>query len=351
VKISFIGDISLNGKYVDLWHKGNNPFQNLQPILGESDYVVGNLECIAKGSQGENLLKKPRLVTTEETLSFLLNINLKVACLAHNHVYDHLEDGFKKTVEFLNNNGIQHLGAGFSDNKAKKPLILSLRGITIGILNYVTHDTNPGIPDDAAIYLNYFDRVITKNEIQELKKSVDHVVILLHWGGRVEGGLYPDHNQSSIAHKLVDSGASLIIGHHSHTFQPYEIYKGKYIFYSLGNFCFSDFEFEGKRHIMPKRRMITGIVNVKFTKNSIDISTVFYKNKVTSFELYPAYRSKLKFRNFVFRKFLKYRLLWQIYFFGKQYFLPFSQFLTRRDIPVKQKVRRITKYFIKQFSY
>ena len=130
--------------------------------------------------------------------------------------------------------------------KLLNPLIISENGVTIGLLNYVTQDTNPNLPENAGICLNMFDEHKAEQDILSLKPKVDHVVVLLHWGGRVEGGMFPDFDQPGIARQLIDCGADLIIGHHSHTFQPVEVYKGKHIFYSLGNFCFSDFTFEGK---------------------------------------------------------------------------------------------------------
>src|SRR6056297_425775 len=98
MKISFIGDISLNGKYINFCQKGLKPFNYLENEFESADYVIGNLESIAKGTEGENLQKKPRLTTTVNTLEYLKDIYLDVACLAQNHVYDHLEDGFVKTT-------------------------------------------------------------------------------------------------------------------------------------------------------------------------------------------------------------------------------------------------------------
>lgn len=269
MKISFLGDISLNNQYVEFYKQGINPFVDVEPILSQCDFVVGNLECMAKGDFGENLLKQPRLTTTVETLNYLKNLNLSVACLAQNHIYDHLEDGFNKTTDFLKENNIKHLGAGYSIEQAKEPLILSKDRISIGILNYVTEDTNPNLPLDAKIFLNMFKIESCIKDIQALKGKVNHIVLSLHWGGRVEGGLYPDWDQPKIARKLIDAGADLIIGHHSHTLQPYEVYKGKYIFYSLGNFCFADVNVNGK--IIP--------LNYKRSNPSIILDVVFEREK------------------------------------------------------------------------
>lgn len=343
ISISFLGDISLNDNYIEYYKNKINPFKVLIPLLCNKDFVIGNLECLAKGEKGENILKKPRLTSTVETLNFLNNINLKVANLAHNHIYDHLEDGFLKTTAFLKKNNIRFMGAGTSFENAQKPLILSKNDITIGLLNYVTPDTNPKLPDDALVYLNYFDIEKVNNDIAELKKSSDHIVVIMHWGGRVEGGLYPDFDQPAIAKKLIDMGADLIIGHHSHTFQPFEVYKGKHIFYSLGNFCFSDFNFEGKITPLPLRRRITGIINVIFDEKTYRVSLDFFRNDNISFSPLSRYINRLKIRNWILKNLLRYKSLWNIYFFHKKYILPFILFINRNDLRFFDKFKRLIK--------
>lgn len=343
MKISFLGDISLNDDYIKFYKEGLSPFQSVEQLLLQSDFVVGNLECMAKGGFGENTLKRPRLTTTVETLNYLNNINLKVACLAQNHVYDHLEDGILKTTEFLTDHKIKYMGAALNETDYDKPLILEKDGIRIGLLNYVTKDTFPNLPSNAKVYLNSFNEDKVISDIQMLKPQVNHVVLLLHWGGRVEGGLYPDWDQPKLARKLIDAGADLIVGHHSHTVQPYEVYKGKYIFYSLGNFCFSDYTFEGKFVPMPKRRMITMVLSVNFKDKNIKPQLSFFKNLGYNYIPLPRYLYNLKFRNFIFNQLLRYKLFWAMYYFMKKKFLSTYLFLLRKDIGFFTKVRRIKK--------
>ena len=78
MKISFIGDISLNNNYPKLYEKGQKPFSGISDLLKNSDMVVGNLESLAEGREGENHQKKIRLKTSEEALNYLLDINLRV---------------------------------------------------------------------------------------------------------------------------------------------------------------------------------------------------------------------------------------------------------------------------------
>lgn len=340
-KILFVGDICLNGVYEKMYLNGENPFTAFSSKIEKDTLVVGNLECFSRGDAGVNKLKIPRLETSVETLNYLKEIKLNIACLANNHVYDHLDDGFNKTIDFLSKNNIRTTGASIDKNDLKKPLIIDKNGIKICLLNFVAKDTNPKQPNGTMIKLNWFDLNKTINEIKQLKHKVNHIVVSLHWGGRVEGGLYPDFDQPKIAKNLIDSGADLIIGHHSHTIQPYEKYRGKYIFYSLGNFCFSDFVFEGENYIMSKRRKYALTVSVTFNKYNYHISNNYFFNK--NGKLIPSnhYSLKVEIRNLIFKNLLKFMFFWKIYYFNIKKILPIFYYLKRDDLSFKQKFYRL----------
>lgn len=346
MQVQFLGDISLNGRYIEMYKEGHNPFTALEKILREADFVIGNLESFAKGDEGENHLKRPRLTSTDETLNYLKSINLDVACLANNHVYDHLESGFNKTAQFLDQNEIQHLGAADSEDDASAHVIIEKGNVKIGVLNYVTHDTNPNIPDEAKITPNFFSKQKAKRDIENLKNEVDHVVLSLHWGGRVEGGLFPDYDQPAIARDLIDAGADLIVGHHSHTLQPYEIYKGKCIFYSLGNFCFSDYWFDGKYYPLPKRRRLTPILNLHFAKRGYSSKLSFYRNNINHYDELSDY--SMSIQNWIFLNLIKFKPIWLIYYFHLRNVLPVYHFMIRNDLKLIDKVNRLFLSLIKK---
>jgi hypothetical protein len=273
IGISFLGDISLNDEYNELYQRRTRPFDEVREILGSSDLVVGNLECMARGNKGENVLKKPRLKTEQETLNYLMDLNLGLACLAHNHVYDNLEDGFCATTDFLLGHNIKYTGASISSQPID-PFIFSNNGVSVAILNYVTKDTNPNIPPKANVFPNWFSLDKASLDIKALKEYVDHVVLSVHWGGIMEGALLPEPNLVQLAHELINAGADLIVGHHSHTLQPFEIYKGKYVFYSLGNFCFSNIISDGKLYERDQKRGNESIIlKVLFTSRDYSIFT------------------------------------------------------------------------------
>ena len=330
ITISFVGDIGLNDDYVTLKSNHIDPFISLTPYFDDCDLLVGNLECALKGDKGENYLKRPRLSTTLETLQYLKSINLALASLATNHIYDNLEDGFQKTLDFLGDNHISYLGAGMDKEIARRPYVFSKNNISFCFFNYITPDTNPSLPDHAGVVLNEFNLERCIVELQE-HKSVDFRIVLLHWGGRFEGGLYPDFDQPGLARTLIDHGADLIIGHHSHTLQPYEIYKGKYIFYSLGNFCFSDIKFEGRvRKMSSLRERESVIVVADFSKNNYSVKLIPFRNERLKLHVRGFVLIKLRLRKICFLL-LKFKPFWSIYKTSFYKFRPLFVQLLRKD--------------------
>jgi len=358
LKTSFLGDISLNNKYNNYYINGLKPFSDIRKYLLQSDFVIGNLECISIGNNGENLLKKPRLNTENKTLNYLKDINITTVSLAHNHIYDNLENGFNKTIEKLKELNLDYLGAGYTKEEANKPLILEKNSIKVAYLNYVTEDTNPNLPKEAKIYLNFFYMNKIRQNIKDIKKEVDYVVCLLHWGGRVEKGVYPDFDQPRMAYDIIDAGADLIIGHHSHTLQPFEIYKGKYIFYSLGNFCFDDIVSDGKIFEVDNNNGCKSIiVNVEFSKEKYTISIQHIKNKNLFISLDNRKEIKQKYdrQNKIFSIIKNKKLLWKLYWIKHKHYNPIKfYFFGNNKNPLvelqKLKFKKIIGYILKKMK-
>lgn len=354
VKISFLGDISLNNRYTDLEKVGINPFSNIESYLKSADCVVGNLECLASGDEGENMLKNPRLNTNLTTLNLLKYLHLGIVSLAHNHVYDNLKDGFIKSTVFLEENKIKYLGASTDKNLAHSPLFYEKNDIKFCFLNYVSADTHPNLPSETDVYLNYYDKIKIKSDILENKEKVDHVILLLHWGGKVEGYYYPESIQVEDAKEFVQTGASLIVGHHTHTFQPFEVIHGKMVFYSLGNFCFDNVETETELIELDwNKNAESAILNVNFSKHdysfdllpiqNVNLEIKFQRSLLSKFKTNNNYFGYIKKSNLIRRIFyLKYKLYDKaIYFFVGNNRNFFKQL---RKISIK-KVLTFIKYY------
>lgn len=341
--ITFVGDISLNNRYDKSAEKNKCYFRRLIEFLKQSDFVVGNLECLARGTDF-NYNKKPRLHTSTGAIEVLSYLNVSHVSLAHNHVYDTLKDGFKNTVEKLKELDIGYLGASEDNHSFCEPLKISDNGIRVAIINMVTEDTNPSLPKGCPIYVNFFDSKKITNQIHELKKEADYVVCYLHWGGQHEGSYYPQANQPKIARQLIDAGADLIIGHHSHTVQPIEKYKDRFIYYSLGNFCFDDIHSDGViKYLTPKRKKGL-IVNAQFLNEGIVLSHKFISNKdltITSSSKLTEYSFTL--RNKIFMLFRSSLLFYSIISFANAKLRPKFDFIFFDKSSPKEKLTKLIK--------
>lgn len=184
--------------------------------------------------------EKINLKGSVTTFSQLFAGKLLACNLANNHISDYLDEGVEKTIEHLVENNLRSFGVGQSEEEALKPLIVDFASTRVALVGLVCSSTSPVFARNA----NYG---VAGNTLQQVIKSInkakaggaDRIVVNFHWGP--EETMLPKQSDVSLAREVVDAGADLIIGHHTHCIQPYEVYKGKYIFYSLGNCIFPNF--------------------------------------------------------------------------------------------------------------
>lgn len=242
MKVQIFGDISLDGLYCDPQQhslvKSNMEF--ISKKIGMADLRIGGWESPLWGDGFVNNLKYPRLATSLDAASSIIPLDINLVILANNHIYDNGLAGYRNTVDFFERNSIDYIGANEDDQLVNKNFIFEKNGISIGILAYVGHETNPNLPADCPVYLNFieYDRIIS--EIKELKNKVDRVLLLLHWGS-VELVRTPNVSQRQMARSFVDAGADIIVGSHVHTLQGWEKWNDGFICYSIGNFIFSPY--------------------------------------------------------------------------------------------------------------
>ncbi|MCH8535988.1 MAG: CapA family protein [Flavobacteriaceae bacterium] len=273
IKIAFLGDVILNKRYAHNFESEKGYFNSLAISLTEYDFVIANLESMIPGDDILNPLKKKSLETSGDALDYLKQIGINIVTLANNHVYDFQKSGFLKTTEKLKLLNINWFGAQANKQSSINGYVIEKNNIRIGLLNYVDLDTNPGLDSSCEIDVNILEPHKVIQDINALRDSVDHIVLLLHWGGLVEYSMTPHLEQTKLAKKFINAGVDLIIGHHSHTVQPMEIYADKEIYYSIGNLCM-DLQNLNYR----KKRMMHGIViGVEFSKKNYStkkISTI-----------------------------------------------------------------------------
>ena len=148
----------------------------------------------------------------------LASASIEAAGVANNHAFDYGQEGFDETLKMLESLGIDYAGYG-------NYILKETNGVKIGVLAY------------SPVSRGMASRDTIKTEIQNLKdQGADIIIVSVHAGA--EGTYYPTPIQKEFAYFIINSGADIYVGHHPHTLQGIEVYKEKYIIYSLGNFIF-----------------------------------------------------------------------------------------------------------------
>jgi poly-gamma-glutamate capsule biosynthesis protein CapA/YwtB (metallophosphatase superfamily) len=246
----FVGDIMLS-RGVDFWMRREGylyPFENIAEITNSAEIVFGNLESplSTKGEKGENFYS---FRANPESVKGLIYAGFDVLNLANNHSCDYGKEAFEETIELLNQNNIKTIGAGKNLQEARRPAIFDLGDLKIAFLGY---NVSPG-----AFYAKDNRFGVTKAEsawiikdIEKMRNKADLIIVSYHWGIEYED--FPTEYQKSLAHMTIDCGGDIVIGHHTHTFQGIEIYKGKLIVYSLGNFIFDQRDVKNNQSFILK---------------------------------------------------------------------------------------------------
>ena len=224
VRLRAVGDVLL-------WTRnGKRPFDLIHHELQKKDLLFGNLETVLSKS-GDPSRKRWVNTTSPEAGKYLKEAGFDIMSVANNHTLDMGQEGFEKTLSVLESHGIAYIGGARGD-EPPRGLIVERNGVTFGFLGY----TSGMFRSPPGVTVSRLKRKAVIDDIRRLKDRCDHVVVSLHWG--VENVYYPSPAQVRLAHDLIDNGATLILGHHSHTIQGLERYKDGLIAYSLGNFQF-----------------------------------------------------------------------------------------------------------------
>ena len=240
VSLVAVGDISFSRGVERMVKKQkdlNYPFLKIRDYLKSADLVFGNLETpITEGPEIPDFEMVFRSNPgTEQTLK---QAGFSVLSLANNHTPNFGEQGLKDTFNYLAEVGIKFVGAGNNEQEANQPVYIETKGIKFAFLAYNDTDIVPASYEAANSHAGTaFMRTEKMAEaVKEAKQKTDFVIISMHAG--IEYTDKPNDSQVNFAHAAIDAGADLVIGHHPHVVQTMEKYKGKYIFYSLGNFVF-----------------------------------------------------------------------------------------------------------------
>lgn len=214
------------------------PFRKLGGVLAAADISFINLETPFSdtGPYHEGGLI---FHAAPPMISGLTLAGIDVASTANNHARDCGDHGVAYTFQWLRAHSIQPVGSSESEAGTHTGIVLVRNGIRFGFLGY-TYDQQNGNWKDIDRRIALTDTAALKRDVAALLHRCDLVIVSMHNG--IEYAPKPSPKQIEFAHAAIDAGASLVIGHHPHVIQPREMYRGKEIYYSLGNFVFDQFQ-------------------------------------------------------------------------------------------------------------
>ena len=224
LRLMAVGDISLQTR------NDRHPFEKVKEVFKSKDILFGNLETVLSNKE-KKAKKAVLLYSSPKNVKYLKDIDFDVLNVANNHILDLGVEGFRNTLDILNKNDLNFIGAN-NDKTISNHLILKRNGVKLGFLGYTLGRFK--VPEGISINKLKEKKIVA--DIESIKDKCDFVIVSLHWG--TENVFYPSPKQIDLAHNLIDHGATLILGHHPHVVQGMEEYKNGLIAYSLGNFQF-----------------------------------------------------------------------------------------------------------------
>ncbi|MBI4049448.1 MAG: CapA family protein [Candidatus Doudnabacteria bacterium] len=235
----FAGDIMLSRNVHDKMADNSDfslPFQNVKNEINAADISFANLES-PFNDKGLHFVPNSLVFNADpQSVAGLKAAGFDVLSTANNHALDQGLKGLNFTIDHLVDNGIIPTGTSRSEGDAVLPVIKS-QDILYGFLSYTYSALNDGGQSSSP----YVD---TMGDLKSLQQDIwahrghtaDVIIVSMHAG--TEYTRTPTEQQIAFAHAAIDAGAEMVIGHHPHWIQSVEQYKGKWIFYSLGNFVF-----------------------------------------------------------------------------------------------------------------
>ena len=247
-------------------------YQHVAPILKEADITFGQVETVLIDKSIEDLYpyvaSQARMPCSSDpaVAEGMKRNGYDVVSFSSNHALDYGRTHFLNTIDYLRDAGLEVIGVGKNEEDARRITVIERKGTKIAFLGYcsvlpqdywaqearpgmnparghtlyeqIEHD-QPGTPPRIHTWAHAEDKAHMIEDIQKAKQMADLVVVSMHWGIHFTEAQVADY-QFEYAHAAIDAGADLILGHHAHILKPIEVYKGKVIFYSLGNFAMED---------------------------------------------------------------------------------------------------------------
>ncbi len=233
--IVFTGDIGFD-RYMDRkWEDDTLLSQDILDFFNNSNHVCANVEGALFNGEDNNKRGIFFHSMNIDASKFLNKINADIWSIGNNHIMDAGKDGLLSTQSLASKYGYKTLGAGEDINEASKPLYLNeAGGIGIICVSYQA-ECIPASKDSPGIF-RWNDMELIGKRINEIKSKCRWCIVISH-GGEEFASLPSPYTRDRYL-KYLEMGADIVVGHHPHVVENYELFDNKAIFYSLGNFVF-----------------------------------------------------------------------------------------------------------------
>ena len=234
-----------------------NNMQYIKQLVEKADYATANFETTLSGPKyGYDAKQFPFFNAPDAVVDSIIGAGFDMLFTANNHCYDHGGEGVKRTIEILDQKGIDHIGTR-KDESTKTYKIIDVKGVKIGLMSYTlesgSDDSTKRINGNAVSnadlpLIDTFNEgkpdpfyVEVEQRYKELREQgAELMIIVLHWG--IEYQLEPSDAQKAIAQKMCDIGFDCILASHPHVIQPIRVITSSDgtrkipCYYSMGNF-------------------------------------------------------------------------------------------------------------------
>ncbi len=242
-------------------HTRSSIFARAAATLHEPDVLFGHMDFVASSKAPQMHISGGR-PSAPRSVAALKKAGFNVISFASNHGLDYGENCFLDSLDLLAGNGISVIGAGRNIAEARRPAIIERKGARIAFLGYCSVvpkgyeakankaglapmraytsyqqiDWQAGMPPRVLSWADKQDLDAMIADIRKARAMADILVLSMHWGLHYVPSTIAMY-QKELAYAAIDAGADLILGHHPLLLKGIEIYKGKVIFYGLGNFA------------------------------------------------------------------------------------------------------------------
>lgn len=279
MKLLITGDLVVSQSY----DAENKIDPELISLFAQANFNIVNLEAPVTQSTSKILKTGPHLKSDEKsTLDVLKALNIHIAALANNHIKDYDEQGVLDTIAFCENNNIRAIGAGANLEAASQTTVLETPEAKIALINIAENEWASA--DEKSAGANGMNLIKDTRKIQQAKKENDFVFVIVH-GGHEYYNL-PSPRMQEQYRFYAEQGADLVVGHHTHCISGYEIHKSTPIYYSLGNFLFTNSNSNNDWYTglileinIDKNNLITFLHSVQQKKEDYNISLLKNEDK------------------------------------------------------------------------